>query len=112
MRATPTIADYLVPVNADTPSVEVILLSERDDQINPAGIRALASSAMSAPTRPSAIRSSTPPASASASCRCGWRSSRSDARRSRARPRRGANQHGAGDLPRRRGDRRHLQDRR
>ena len=35
------LADYLVPVNADTPSVEVILLSEQDDQVNPAGIKGL-----------------------------------------------------------------------
>lgn len=35
------LADYLVPVNADVPSVEVIMLPERDDQINPAGIKGL-----------------------------------------------------------------------
>ena len=35
------LADYLVPVNADVPSVEVILLSEQDDQINPAGVKGL-----------------------------------------------------------------------
>ncbi|PWT84214.1 MAG: xanthine dehydrogenase [Proteobacteria bacterium] len=35
------LADYLVPVNADTPSVEVILLSEQDDHINPAGVKGL-----------------------------------------------------------------------
>jgi xanthine dehydrogenase YagR molybdenum-binding subunit len=35
------LADYLVPVNADTPSVEVILLSEQDDKINPMGIKGL-----------------------------------------------------------------------
>ena len=34
-------ADYLVPVNADTPSAEVILLSEQDDRINPAGVKGL-----------------------------------------------------------------------
>jgi xanthine dehydrogenase YagR molybdenum-binding subunit len=34
-------ADYLVPVNADTPSVEVILLSEQNDHINPAGAKGL-----------------------------------------------------------------------
>lgn len=34
-------ADYLVPVNADVPSVEVILLSEQDDHINPAGAKGL-----------------------------------------------------------------------
>jgi xanthine dehydrogenase YagR molybdenum-binding subunit len=35
------LADYLVPVNADTPNVEVILLSEQDDKINPMGIKGL-----------------------------------------------------------------------
>jgi xanthine dehydrogenase YagR molybdenum-binding subunit len=35
------LADYLVPVNADAPSVEVILLSEEDDHINPAGVKGL-----------------------------------------------------------------------
>ena len=35
------LADYLLPVNADAPSVEVIMLSERDDQVNPAGVKGL-----------------------------------------------------------------------
>jgi len=35
------LADYLIPVNADVPQVEVILLSETDDKINPAGIKGL-----------------------------------------------------------------------
>ncbi len=35
------LADYLLPVNADVPSVEVIMLSERDDQVNPAGVKGL-----------------------------------------------------------------------
>src|SRR5215471_4465650 len=35
------LADYLVPVNADTPNVEVILLSEQDDHIDPAGVKGL-----------------------------------------------------------------------
>jgi len=35
------LADYLVPVNADAPSVEVILLPEQDDQINPAGVKGI-----------------------------------------------------------------------
>lgn len=34
-------ADYLVPVNADVPGVEVILLSEQDDHINPAGAKGI-----------------------------------------------------------------------
>jgi len=35
------LADYLVPVNADAPSVEVILLAEQDDHINPAGVKGI-----------------------------------------------------------------------
>jgi xanthine dehydrogenase YagR molybdenum-binding subunit len=35
------LADYLIPVNADAPSVEVILLAEQDDRINPAGVKGL-----------------------------------------------------------------------
>ncbi len=42
MHATSTnLADYLVPVNADVPGVEVLMLSERDDHINPAGVTGL-----------------------------------------------------------------------
>jgi len=35
------LADYLLPVNADAPDVQVIMLSERDDQVNPAGVKGL-----------------------------------------------------------------------
>jgi xanthine dehydrogenase YagR molybdenum-binding subunit len=35
------LADYLVPVNADVPNVEVILLAEQDDHINPAGVKGI-----------------------------------------------------------------------
>jgi xanthine dehydrogenase YagR molybdenum-binding subunit len=35
------LADYLVPVNADIPSVEVIMLSEQDQQVNPAGVKGI-----------------------------------------------------------------------
>jgi xanthine dehydrogenase YagR molybdenum-binding subunit len=35
------LADYLLPVNADVPSVEVIMLSEQDDKINPAGVKGI-----------------------------------------------------------------------
>jgi len=35
------LADYLMPVNADVPNVEVIMLSEQDDRINPAGVKGL-----------------------------------------------------------------------
>jgi xanthine dehydrogenase YagR molybdenum-binding subunit len=33
------LADYLVPVNADIQQVEVIFVPERDDQVNPLGIK-------------------------------------------------------------------------
>jgi xanthine dehydrogenase YagR molybdenum-binding subunit len=35
------LADYLLPVNADAPSVDVIMLSETDGQIDPAGVKGL-----------------------------------------------------------------------
>jgi xanthine dehydrogenase YagR molybdenum-binding subunit len=35
------LADYLIPVNADIGTVEVILLSEQDDRLNPAGVKGL-----------------------------------------------------------------------
>jgi xanthine dehydrogenase YagR molybdenum-binding subunit len=35
------LADYLLPVNADVPSVEVLMLSEQDDQVNPAGVKGI-----------------------------------------------------------------------
>jgi xanthine dehydrogenase YagR molybdenum-binding subunit len=35
------LADYLLPVNADLASVEVIMLPEQDDHINPAGVKGI-----------------------------------------------------------------------
>jgi len=35
------LADYLLPVNADVQDVEVIMLSEQDEHINPAGVKGL-----------------------------------------------------------------------
>jgi len=35
------LADYLVPVNADIDQVEVILLPEEDDKVNPAGVKGI-----------------------------------------------------------------------
>lgn len=35
------LADYLVPVNADIGTVDVILVSEKDDYVNPAGAKGL-----------------------------------------------------------------------
>ena len=33
------LAEYLLPVNADVPSVEVLFVAEKDDQVNPLGIK-------------------------------------------------------------------------
>lgn len=35
------LADYLLPVNADVQNVQVLMLPERDDQVNPAGVKGL-----------------------------------------------------------------------
>jgi xanthine dehydrogenase YagR molybdenum-binding subunit len=35
------LADYLIPVNADVADVEVILVSEQDDSVNPAGVKGI-----------------------------------------------------------------------
>ena len=35
------LADYLVPVNADVPSIEVIMVPENDDRVNPFGIKGI-----------------------------------------------------------------------
>jgi xanthine dehydrogenase YagR molybdenum-binding subunit len=35
------LADYLVPVNADIEQVEIILVPEEDDKVNPAGVKGL-----------------------------------------------------------------------
>ena len=66
------LADYLVPVN--TPSVEVNLLSEQDDHINPAGVKGLGELGNVGTNAAVCNAASTPPESVSASCRYGWRS--------------------------------------
>ncbi len=35
------LADYMVPVNADVPSIEVIMVPEKDDRVNPLGIKGI-----------------------------------------------------------------------
>ena len=35
------LADYLIPVNADVPDLQIIMVRERDDQVNPAGIKGI-----------------------------------------------------------------------
>jgi xanthine dehydrogenase YagR molybdenum-binding subunit len=35
------LADYLVPVNADVPNIEVIMVAEKDERVNPLGIKGI-----------------------------------------------------------------------
>jgi xanthine dehydrogenase YagR molybdenum-binding subunit len=35
------LADYLVPVNADVPSIEIIMVPEQDERVNPLGIKGI-----------------------------------------------------------------------
>jgi xanthine dehydrogenase YagR molybdenum-binding subunit len=35
------LADYLIPVNADTPSVEILMIPERDERVNVLGIKGI-----------------------------------------------------------------------
>jgi xanthine dehydrogenase YagR molybdenum-binding subunit len=39
--ANSSLADYLVPVNADIAEVDVILVPEKDDFVNPVGVKGL-----------------------------------------------------------------------
>jgi xanthine dehydrogenase YagR molybdenum-binding subunit len=66
-------ADYLVPVNADIQQLEVILVPEKDDSVNPAGVKGIGELANVGTAAAIAMRSITRPASACASCRSGWR---------------------------------------
>lgn len=33
--------DYLIPVNADTPSVDILIIPEQDDRVNALGIKGI-----------------------------------------------------------------------
>jgi xanthine dehydrogenase YagR molybdenum-binding subunit len=35
------LADYLIPVNADTPSIEILMIPERDERVNALGIKGI-----------------------------------------------------------------------
>jgi xanthine dehydrogenase YagR molybdenum-binding subunit len=35
------LADYLIPVNADVPDLQVIVVPEEDDRVNPLGIKGI-----------------------------------------------------------------------
>jgi xanthine dehydrogenase YagR molybdenum-binding subunit len=65
---THNLADYHVPVNADVHAIDVILVDEKDDEINPPGSKASAKSASSGLRLRSPTRSITPRESASVIC--------------------------------------------
>ena len=66
--ANPTFADYLIPVSADVPDLDVIFVGE-PDRSNPVGVKGLGRSASSACPPPSPTPCTTPPAGAYARCR-------------------------------------------
>ena len=35
------LADYLIPVNADVPSIEIIMVAEQDERVNPLGVKGI-----------------------------------------------------------------------
>jgi xanthine dehydrogenase YagR molybdenum-binding subunit len=35
------LADYMVPVNADVPSIEIIMVPEKDERVNPLGVKGI-----------------------------------------------------------------------
>jgi xanthine dehydrogenase YagR molybdenum-binding subunit len=41
-----TLADYLVPTNADIPNPDVIAVEDDDERVNPAGVRGMGEVAM------------------------------------------------------------------
>ena len=66
--ANATFGDYLVPVNADVPDIDVIFVGE-PDPFNPIGVKGVGEVGSSASPPPSPTPSSTPPAGGSAPCR-------------------------------------------
>jgi xanthine dehydrogenase YagR molybdenum-binding subunit len=35
------LADYLIPVNADVPEIEIVIVPEEDDKVNPLGVKGI-----------------------------------------------------------------------
>jgi CO/xanthine dehydrogenase Mo-binding subunit len=35
------LADYLIPVNADVPDIDIIMVPEKDDLVNPLGVKGI-----------------------------------------------------------------------
>jgi hypothetical protein len=58
-----------VPVNADIHVIDVIFVEEKDDIINPLGVKGVGEIGIVGTVAPSPTRPFTPPASACATCR-------------------------------------------
>ena len=41
MMPTSNLADYLLPVNADVPEIDIILIPEEDPHVNPIGVKGI-----------------------------------------------------------------------
>ena len=67
------LADYRIPVNADIDEVEVILVPEIDEDVNPAGIKGLGELANVGTAAAIANAVTTPSASEFATCQFGSR---------------------------------------
>ena len=81
-----TLADYLVPTNANIPNPDVITVEDDDERVNPAGVRGMGEVAdVLKCTTAWRTRSTTRPASAYANCRSPWKHCSDDAH-GRARP--------------------------
>ncbi len=68
----PNLGEYHIPVNADVPALEAIVVDEQDAHVNALGIKAWARSASRGRRGPSPTRSGTRPGRASASSRSRW----------------------------------------
>ncbi len=62
-----TLADYLVPVNADIPDLDVLFVGE-SDRFNPIGVKGVGEMGLMASPPPSPTPYFTPPAGASGPC--------------------------------------------
>jgi hypothetical protein len=65
--ANATLADYLVPVNADIPDLDVLFVGE-SDRFNPIGVKGVGEMGLMASPPPSPTPYFTPPAGASGPC--------------------------------------------
>jgi xanthine dehydrogenase YagR molybdenum-binding subunit len=35
------LADYMIPVNADVPDIQIVMVPEHDDKVNPLGVKGI-----------------------------------------------------------------------